>query len=76
MRNKQIKTAAVVALLLAASAGSAFAKAVVFNQGWGCRLCGYSNGPSVSGAVEIRKFQVKAIKLPEGKRVELQSENK
>ena len=76
MRNKQIKTTAIVALLLAASAGSAFAKAVVYNQGWGCRTCGYSNGPSVSGAVKTPKFQVKAIKLPEGKRVELQSDIK
>ena len=76
MRNKQIKTTVIVGLLLAASAGSAFAKAVVYNQGWGCRTCTYSNGPSVSGAVETRKFQVKAIKLPERRGGELHSDSK
>jgi len=46
-------------------------KAVIFNPGWGCHVCGYSNGTSLSGLTFGATDDVSRITLPDGRVLEL-----
>ena len=73
MIKDPFKLAAIVAVLITTGGSSALAKAVIFNPGWGCAICGYSNGISISGSTQSTKLQVEAVKLPDGSQVVLPS---
>ena len=73
MIKDPFKLAAIVAVLITTGGSSAFANAVIYNPGWGCRTCGYSNGISISGSTQSTKLQVEAVKLPDGSQVVLPS---